>query len=92
MKILGLNLNHPDSSACLIIDGRIINAVEEERFTRIKHFSGFPLHSINFCLEKNDLKMSDINYISINFNKKSNKISRNLSFFAELFSKKSSDY
>jgi carbamoyltransferase len=84
MKILGLNLNHPDSSACLIIDGKIINAVEEERFTRIKHFSGFPLHSINFCLEKNNLKMSDINYISINFNKKSNILKKLIYIFTNI--------
>ena len=46
MKILGLNLFHPDSSAIVIVDNEIICAAEEERFTKIKHFSGFPLHSI----------------------------------------------
>ena len=51
MKILGLNLFHADSSAVLLDDGKIIAAAEEERFTRIKHYTGFPTNSINFCLK-----------------------------------------
>ena len=43
MIILGLNINHADTSACLVIDGRIQFAIEEERFTRIKHFTKIPL-------------------------------------------------
>ena len=41
MKILGLNLNHADTSACIIVNGKIIAAIEEERFVRIKHYAGF---------------------------------------------------
>ena len=66
MKIIGINAYHADSSACLIIDGEIISAVEEERFTRIKHWAGFPIKSINYCLNNSGLKLSDIDFISVN--------------------------
>jgi carbamoyltransferase len=72
MNILGLNIFHPDSAACLIIDGKIVAAVEEERFTRIKHYVGFPFHSINFCLNFSKLSMRNIDYIAVNFNYKYN--------------------
>ena len=44
--ILGLNINHADSSSCLLIDGEIVAAAEEERFNRIKHSAGFPFQAI----------------------------------------------
>ena len=44
--ILGINAHHADSSACLIIDGKLKVALEEERIIRKKHFSGFPINSI----------------------------------------------
>ncbi len=72
MNILGLNVFHADTSACLIKDGKLISAVEEERFTRIKHFTGFPLNSINFCLKENNLNLDQIDYISVNHNKSYN--------------------
>ena len=52
MVILGINAYHPDSSACLLIDGEIKIAIEEERLNRIKHWSGFPKLSIMECLKK----------------------------------------
>lgn len=63
MKILGISCYYHDSSASLLIDGRIISAAEEERFTRKKHDNSFPINSINFCLEKNNLTISDIDII-----------------------------
>ena len=69
MNILGLNVFHADTSACLIKNGKIIAATEEERFTRIKHFSGFPKNSIDFCIKEGNLQLSDIDYISVNYNK-----------------------
>ena len=60
MKIIGINAFHADSSACLIIDGKLISAVEEERFNRIKHWAGFPIESIKYCLKESNLKISDI--------------------------------
>ena len=50
MIILGLNINHADTSACIIVNGKIIAAIEEERFVRKKHYAGFPLNSIESCL------------------------------------------
>ena len=68
MIILGLNIFHADTSACLVKDGKLIVAVEEERFTRIKHFTGFPKNSINFCLKEGRVKLEDVDYICVNYN------------------------
>ncbi len=65
MVILGINSYHPDSSACIIVDGKLLAAVEEERFKRIKHHAGFPEESIKFCLKKEGLKITDVDYITI---------------------------
>jgi len=46
MIILGLNAYHGDSSACIVIDGKLIAAVEEERFTRMKHWAGLPVMAV----------------------------------------------
>ncbi|MEZ5195351.1 MAG: carbamoyltransferase N-terminal domain-containing protein [Bacteroidales bacterium] len=66
MKILGiLNLNQ-DPAASLMINGKLISLAEEERFVRVKHAMGyFPENSIKFCLENNNLNLSDINFITI---------------------------
>ena len=48
--ILGLNAYHADAAACLVKDGTLVAAVEEERFRRIKHWGGFPGESIRYCL------------------------------------------
>jgi len=62
MKILGISCFYHDSAAAIIEDGNIIAAAEEERFSRIKHDSGFPTHAIKFCLEKAGIKGSDLNW------------------------------
>ena len=67
MNIIGINAYHADSSACLIINGKLITAVEEERFNRIKHWAGFPIKSIRYCLESSNLKISDIDEFWIMF-------------------------
>jgi carbamoyltransferase len=72
MKILGLNSYHGDSSACLVIDGKLIAAVAEERFKREKHWSGLPLESINYCLKEANISIDDVDYIAINRNPKAN--------------------
>ena len=66
MKIIGLNAFHGDSSACLFVDGKMLSAVEEERFRRVKHWAGFPSESISYCLRSNGLTLSDIDAIAIN--------------------------
>ncbi len=65
MKILGLNAYHGDASACLLVDGQIISATEEERIRRLKHWAGFPSEAIKFCLDDSGLKLSDIDVITI---------------------------
>jgi carbamoyltransferase len=72
MIILGINAFHPDSSACLLINGEIKLAIEEERVNRIKHYSGLPISSIMLCLKQASIKFSDIDYIAINNNSYSN--------------------
>lgn len=72
MIILGLNAYHADSSAAIIVDGKLIAAAEEERFQRIKHWAGFPTHAVRFCLEQVGVSLSEVDYISLNRNPKSN--------------------
>lgn len=64
--ILGVNSYHADSSACLLVDGRIVAAAEEERFLRIKHWAGFPRHAIRFCLETGGVDLADVDIIAHN--------------------------
>jgi carbamoyltransferase len=52
MNILGISSFYHDSAACLVRDGEIIAAAQEERFTRIKHDAEFPAHAIAYCLEE----------------------------------------
>lgn len=65
MKIIGINAWHADASAALVIDGKLIVAIEEERFTRKKHWAGFPAQAIEFCLKEGGLQFSDIDFFSI---------------------------
>jgi len=61
--ILGISAYYHDSSACLLIDGEIIYALHEERFTRTKQDSSFPLRSIGYILDKTGIKLEDIDAI-----------------------------
>lgn len=63
MYILGISCYYHDAAATLIKDGVCIAASEEERFTRIKHDSSFPLRSINFCLNQAKITTRDIDYV-----------------------------
>ncbi len=66
MIILGINAYHGDSSACIVRDGKLLAAVEEERFRRIKHWAGLPTEAIQFCLDEAGVKLSEVNHIAIN--------------------------
>ena len=68
--IIGLNAYHGDSSACLVKDGQIVAAVEEERFRRIKHWAGFPSESIRYCLESAGIAFDQVEYIAVNSDSK----------------------
>lgn len=72
MKILGLNAYHGDASACLLVDGQVISATEEERIRRIKHWAGFPSKAIEFCLQDAGLTLKDIDVITISRDPKAN--------------------
>ena len=76
MYILGLNVYHGDSSACLLKDGKIICAFEEERFTRQKHWAGFPKNSIQACLDECSIDFSDIDYITVSRDPKFNLVKK----------------
>ena len=62
-KILGISAFYHDSAACMLVDGKIIAAAQEERFTRKKHDPGYPYHSINFVLRYSNLKLSEVDHI-----------------------------
>ncbi|MBN2134616.1 MAG: carbamoyltransferase [Acidobacteria bacterium] len=61
--ILGIACYYHDAAACLLKDGELIAAAEEERFNRKKHYSGFPHLSIKYCLEEADIDIKDVQYI-----------------------------
>lgn len=63
MKILGLSAYYHDSAACLVVDGEIVSAAQEERFTRKKHDSAFPIHAIQYCLAEARITAADLDYV-----------------------------
>jgi carbamoyltransferase len=64
MKILGISAYYHDAAAALIVDGEIVAAAQEERFTRVKHDSGFPAQAIRFCLDHAKLKPADLDFVA----------------------------
>ena len=66
--ILGINFLHSDTSACIFKNGKLIAAAEEERFTRVKHTSAFPINSIYFCLEEAKIQIDQISKVTLNSN------------------------
>lgn len=80
MKILGISAFYHDSAACIVVDGLIIAAAQEERFTRIKHDPAFPHNSINFCLSYSGFIPNDIDYV-VFYDKPLRKFSRLISTY-----------
>src|SRR5579871_2794914 len=68
MHILGLNAFHGDSAAAIVRDGVLIAAAEEERFRRVKHWAGFPVDSIAYCLRQAGITLADVDHIALNQN------------------------
>jgi carbamoyltransferase len=64
MNILGISAFYHDSAACLVVDGKIVAAAQEERFTRKKHDPEFPKHAAEYCLKSQGLTIDDIDYVS----------------------------
>jgi carbamoyltransferase len=63
VNILGISAFYHDSAACLLRDGEIIAAAQEERFTRKKHDSRFPVHAVRYCLAESRVSLSDLDYV-----------------------------
>jgi len=63
MNILGLSAYYHDSAACLLKDGEIVAAAQEERFTRKKHDAGFPRNAANYCLHAGGIGAADVDYV-----------------------------
>jgi carbamoyltransferase len=63
MKILGISCFYHDAAAALLVDGQLVAAAEEERFSRVKHDFGFPLLAIQFCLERAGITAADLDYV-----------------------------
>lgn len=62
-SILGISAFYHDSAACLVVDGRVVAAAQEERFTRIKHDHRFPANAARYCLEEAGLSASELDYV-----------------------------
>jgi carbamoyltransferase len=62
-SILGISAFYHDSAAALVVDGEIVAAAQEERFTRIKHDHGFPTRAIEYCLREAGLRPADLDYV-----------------------------
>lgn len=65
MIILGINAYHANASAAILVDGRLIAAVEEERLNRVKYAAGFPRLAIQYCLDAAGVKLSDVDHIAV---------------------------
>jgi carbamoyltransferase len=78
MLILGLNAFHADSAACILRDGRLVAAAEEERFRRQKHWAGFPSEAISWCLKETGASLADIDLVALNQNSAANALRRAL--------------
>jgi carbamoyltransferase len=65
MNILGINAYHGNASAAVVCDGRLVAAVEEERFNRIKYAAGFPAQAIRYCLKEAGLKLEEIDHVAV---------------------------
>jgi carbamoyltransferase len=86
MRILGVSCFYHDAAAALLIDGQLIAAAEEERFSRIKHDFGFPHQAIRFCLESGGIQGADLDYV-VFFEKPFRKLDRILASVLQTYPK-----
>src|SRR5271170_8264178 len=66
LTILGINAYHADAAACIVRDGKLLAAAEEERFRRIKHWAGFPSQAIGYCLKEAGADLGDVTHVAVN--------------------------
>src|SRR6266436_10139783 len=64
MRVLGLSAFYHDSAAALVVDGKIVAAAQEERFTRKKHDSRFPHHALGYCLDEAGVTLGEVDYVA----------------------------
>jgi carbamoyltransferase len=64
MRIVGISAFYHDSAAALVVDGKIVAAAQEERFTRKKHDSRFPQHALGYCLEEGGIGLGEVDYVA----------------------------
>jgi carbamoyltransferase len=74
--ILGLNAFHADSAACLVRDGQLVAAAEEERFRRIKHWAGFPSAAIAYCLAEAGITLAEVDHVAVNQDSHANQLKK----------------
>lgn len=72
MNILGINTNHADASAAILVDGELVFAVAEERLNRKKHYASFPKLAIRACLEAANLRLKDIDHVALGRDRSAN--------------------
>ncbi len=70
--ILGINAYHADAAACIVRDGQLLAAAEEERFRRIKHWAGFPSQAIQYCLREAKVDLGEVTHVAVNRNSRAN--------------------
>ncbi len=83
MNVLGISAYYHDAAACLVRDGRIVAAAEEERFSRKKHDSGFPRHAIDYVLREAGISVRDVDIVGF-YDKPVLKFGRILETFADV--------
>ncbi len=79
--ILGLNAWHADSAACLLRDGVLVAAAEEERFRRIKHWAGFPSEAVRWCLAHAGIGIEEVDHVAVNRDPKAHLLQKALFAF-----------
>jgi len=65
MNILGINAYHGNASAAVVCDGRLVAAVEEERFNRVKYAAGFPAEAIRYCLKEAGITLGEVDHVAV---------------------------
>ena len=82
MYILGINAYHGGASACLVEDGRLIAAAEEERFNRCKYWAGFPVQAIRFVMDEAGITAHELDHVGISRNPSANLVRKALFAFS----------
>ena len=83
MRILGISAFYHDSAACLLVDGELVAAAQEERFTRKKHDPSFPIHASRYCLREAGIGPRDLDYVAF-YDKPLTKFDRILENYLQL--------